>query len=97
VTYFNPGNIQKGAMLMALSNSLCRQFANLLGGTSAIVDGVCTVTRLRSNLTPLIRNKRSRSALALAATFSFEDLDRSGRALNLGEFRLNGLRYAIGG
>jgi len=64
---------------------LCRQFAQILGGTAEVVNGVCTVTRIRNNLRPLIKGKRTRSILAIAAFFSFEDLDRHGNALNLGE------------
>lgn len=64
---------------------LCQDFARILGGTAEVVNGVCTVTRIRSNLKPLIQGRRTRSALAIAALFSFEDLDSRGNALNLGE------------
>lgn len=64
---------------------LCQEFARILGGTAEVVNGVCTVTRIRSNFSPLIQGRRTRSALAIAALFSFEDLDRRGNALNLGE------------
>ncbi|KRI40802.1 hypothetical protein APC20_08260, partial [Acinetobacter baumannii] len=58
--------------------------ARILGGTAEIVNGVCTVTRIRKiNVT--IQGRRSRSPLTLAALFSFESRDREGRALNLGE------------
>ncbi|MBW5448576.1 DUF1259 domain-containing protein [Cohnella sp. CFH 77786] len=72
-------------MAMMTPDMLCRQFAAILGGTAEVVNGVCTVTRIRNNLRPLIQGRRTRSALALAALFSFEDLDRRGNALNLGE------------
>jgi hypothetical protein len=72
-------------MAMTMPSMLCQQFARILGGTAEVVNGVCTVTRLRNNLRPLIQNRPTRSALALAALFSFEDLDSSGNALNLGE------------
>jgi hypothetical protein len=72
-------------MAMNMPGSLCQQFANILGGTAEVVNGVCTVTRLRNNLRPLIQNRRTNSILAIAAFFSFEDLDRRGNALNLGE------------
>ncbi|MBW7475304.1 DUF1259 domain-containing protein [Paenibacillus oenotherae] len=68
-----------------MPNSLCRTFANTLGGTADVVNGVCTVTRIRSNLRPLIQGRRTNSVLAIAALFSFEDLDNQGNALNLGE------------
>jgi len=70
---------------MSVQNSLCTRFADILGGTSEVANGVCTVTRVRSNLQPLIQGKRTRSVLAIAAFFSFEDLDSRGNALNLGE------------
>lgn len=43
------------------------------------------VTRFRNELNPTILNRETNSPLAIAALFSFEDLDRSGDALNLGE------------
>ncbi|CAH0121948.1 hypothetical protein PAE9249_04483 [Paenibacillus sp. CECT 9249] len=70
---------------MTMPSALCLQFANILGGSAEVVNGVCTVTRIRNNLQPLIQGRRTRSALAIAALFSFEDLDRHGNALNLGE------------
>ncbi|MFT9847782.1 DUF1259 domain-containing protein [Aneurinibacillus sp. REN35] len=69
---------------MAQPSLLCRRFARILGGQAAVVNGVCTVTRLR-NLNVTIQGRRSRSPLTLAALFSFESVDSSGRALNLGE------------
>ncbi|MCI1695591.1 DUF1259 domain-containing protein [Aneurinibacillus aneurinilyticus] len=69
---------------MAQPGPLCRRFARILGGTAEIVNGVCTVTRIRKiNVT--IQGRRSRSPLTLAALFSFESRDSRGRALNLGE------------
>lgn len=70
---------------MLQPNTLCHQFAKILGGTAEVVNGVCTVTRIRNNLRPLIEGRKTRSILAIAAFFSFEDLDRRGNALNLGE------------
>jgi len=72
-------------MAMPMPSALCEQFARILGGTAEVVNGVCTVTRIRNNLRPLIQNRRTQSILAIAAFFSFEDLDRRGNALNLGE------------
>jgi uncharacterized membrane protein YgcG len=68
-----------------MPGTLCNMFGGILGGTADVVNGVCTVTRLRNNLRPLIQGRRTNSALALAALFSFEDLDSQGNALNLGE------------
>ncbi|WP_276354368.1 DUF1259 domain-containing protein [Cohnella caldifontis] len=72
-------------MAMMIPSPLCQQFARILGGTAEVANGVCTVTRLRDNLRPLIEGRRTNSILALAAFFSFEDLDNRGNALNLGE------------
>ncbi|XID96070.1 DUF1259 domain-containing protein [Paenibacillaceae bacterium WGS1546] len=70
---------------MTMPSPLCQEFARILGGTAEVANGVCTVTRVRNNLRPLIQNRPARSILAIAAFFSFEDLDRRGNALNLGE------------
>ena len=72
-------------MAMTTPSALCEQFARILGGTAEVANGVCTVTRIRNNLRPLIQNRRTQSILAIAAFFSFEDLDSRGNALNLGE------------
>lgn len=71
--------------MSTMPGPLCSRFANILGGSAEIVNGVCTVTRIRNNLKPIIQGKKTRSALSLAALFSFEDVDSRGRALNLGE------------
>lgn len=68
-----------------MPSNLCREFARILGGTAEVANGVCLVTRVRNNLRPLIQGRRTRSVLAIAAFFSFEDLDSRGNALNLGE------------
>ncbi len=68
-----------------MPSALCRSFASILGGTAQVLNGVCTVTKLRTNLRPLIEGRRTNSALAIPQLFSFEDLDSRGNALNLGE------------
>lgn len=68
-----------------MPSTLCNEFARILGGTAEVANGVCLVTRIRSNLRPFIEGRRTRSVLAIAAFFSFEDLDSRGNALNLGE------------
>jgi hypothetical protein len=72
-------------MKLSQASPLCQKFARILGGTADVVNGVCTVTRLRNNLRPTILGRRTRSALAIPALFSFESVDKKGRALNLGE------------
>ncbi|MEF3304034.1 DUF1259 domain-containing protein [Paenibacillus sp. GYB003] len=69
---------------MAVS-PLCRRFANILGARAQIINGVCTASRVRNNIRPVILGKRSRSFLAIPQAFSFESIGRDGRALCLGE------------
>ncbi|MFD1397078.1 DUF1259 domain-containing protein [Kroppenstedtia eburnea] len=64
---------------------LCNQFGRILGGTSEITPGpVCFVTRER-RFRETILGRRTRSPLVRAQLFSFESIDKSGRALCLGE------------
>jgi len=64
---------------------LCTQFGRILGGESEIDQGpVCFVMRL-TNLRETILGRRTLSPLVRAQMFSFESLDKSGRALCLGE------------
>jgi hypothetical protein len=64
---------------------LCTQFSNILGGESEIEAGpVCFVTRM-TNLRETILGRRTRSPLVQMQMFSFESLDKNGRALCLGE------------
>lgn len=64
---------------------LCTQFGRILGGESEIDAGpVCFVMRL-ANLRESILGRKTLSPLVRAQMFSFESLDKSGRALCLGE------------
>lgn len=64
---------------------LCMQFGKILGGESEVDTGpVCFVTRM-TNLRETILGRRTRSPLVQMQMFSFESLDKSGRALCLGE------------
>jgi len=64
---------------------LCEQFGEILGGESEIEEGpVCFVSRARE-IDVEILGRRAHSPLVNAQLFSFESLDRSGRALCLGE------------
>jgi hypothetical protein len=64
---------------------LCTQFGKIIGGESEVDQGpVCFVTRM-TNLRETILGRRSRSPLVQMQMFSFESLDKSGRALCLGE------------
>jgi hypothetical protein len=65
---------------------LCQKFADILGGEEEIEDGpVCFVSRDRKNLKAKILGRKTNSPLVRYQLFSFESLDKSGRALCLGE------------
>ncbi len=68
---------------------LCNRFSAILGGTEhEITKGpVCFVTRNR-RINATILGRRTTSPLVRYQLFSFESLDRSGRALCLGETAL---------
>lgn len=68
---------------------LCNQFSSILGGTEhEITRGpVCFVSRTR-RFNASILGRRTTSPLITYQLFSFESLDRSGRALCLGETAL---------
>ncbi|WP_152397148.1 DUF1259 domain-containing protein [Paenibacillus guangzhouensis] len=67
---------------------LCNQFSRILGGEHEIDPGpVCFVSRSR-NLKATILGRRTTSPLVRYQLFSFESLDKSGRALCLGETAL---------
>ncbi|WP_274366249.1 DUF1259 domain-containing protein [Paenibacillus thermotolerans] len=64
---------------------LCNQFARILGGEHEIDAGpVCFVSRSR-RLRAKILGRRTTSPLVRYQLFSFESLDKNGRALCLGE------------
>jgi len=67
---------------------LCNQFSKILGGEHEIDPGpVCFVSRARQ-LNATILGRRTTSPLVRYQLFSFESLDKSGRALCLGETAL---------
>ena len=64
---------------------LCREFSRILGGSGSLDEnGVCLVQRFR-DIDFKILNRRTNSPLVNPQFFSFENLDRKGNALNLGE------------
>ncbi|MGC4379144.1 DUF1259 domain-containing protein [Fictibacillus sp. Mic-4] len=64
---------------------LCQEFARILGGMGSLDEnGVCLVQKFR-NINFTILGRRAKSPLVIPQFFSFEDVDRNGRALNLGE------------
>jgi hypothetical protein len=66
-------------------NKLCMEFARILGATPAVINGVCTATKSRSNLRPVVLGRRAESFMFVPQAFSFENIDRDGNALCLGE------------
>lgn len=64
---------------------LCQEFARILNSTPAVINGVCTATRSRTDLHPSVLGRRAESFMFVPQAFSFEDLDCEGRALCLGE------------
>ena len=71
-------------MSLESRKDLCREFARILGGSSSIVNGVCLVQKFR-DIPFTILGRRTNSPLVNPQFFTFEDLDRQGNALNLGE------------
>nr|WP_274495758.1 DUF1259 domain-containing protein [Priestia megaterium] len=66
-------------------SELCREFARILDSTPSVINNVCTATRSRTNLHPIVLGRRAESFMFVPQAFSFEDVDRNGRALCLGE------------
>jgi hypothetical protein len=66
-------------------SELCQEFARILGATPSVINGVCTATRSRTNIHPVVLGRRAESFMFVPQAFSFENIDRQGRALCLGE------------
>jgi hypothetical protein len=64
---------------------LCMDFADTLGATPSIVNGVCTATKFRTNIHPVVLGRRAEAFPFIPQAFSFENVDREGKALCLGE------------
>ncbi|SFJ71859.1 DUF1259 domain-containing protein [Thermoflavimicrobium dichotomicum] len=69
---------------MSALRQLCNQFARIVNGQPSVMNGVCFIQKFR-NIDATILGRRTRSPLVLPTFFSFESIDRQGRALNLGE------------
>lgn len=64
---------------------LCQEFARILGGSGSLDEnGVCLVQKFR-NIDFTILGRETNSPLVNPQFFTFENLDRNGNALNLGE------------
>jgi hypothetical protein len=66
-------------------DDLCEKFAEILGAAPSIINGVCTATRSRTNIHPVVLGRRADSFMFVPQAFSFENLDENGKALCLGE------------
>ncbi|MFS0574557.1 DUF1259 domain-containing protein [Sporosarcina sp. 179-K 3D1 HS] len=66
-------------------SDLCNEFARILGSTPGVINGVCTATRSRTNLHPVVLGRNADSFMFVPQAFSFEDIDSDGRGLCLGE------------
>lgn len=66
-------------------DDLCEKFAEILWTAPSIVNGVCTATRSRTNIHPVVLGRRADSFMFVPQAFSFENLDENGKALCLGE------------
>lgn len=66
-------------------SELCQEFARILGAAPSVINGVCTATRSRTNIHPVVLGRRAESFMFVPQAFSFENIGRDGRALCLGE------------
>ncbi|MGM9988320.1 MAG: DUF1259 domain-containing protein [Bacillaceae bacterium] len=64
---------------------LCQEFAKVLDATPAIINDVCTATRSRTNIHPVVLGRKANSFMFIPQAFSFESMDDNGRGLCLGE------------
>ncbi|MEC2078703.1 hypothetical protein P9F21_22250, partial [Metabacillus fastidiosus] len=54
-------------------DELCEEFAKILNSTPSIINGVCTATRSRTNIHPVVLGRRAESFMFVPQAFSFED------------------------
>lgn len=66
-------------------SDLCKEFAKILDCEAQVFNGVCLVSRLRSNIQPTVMGRRAESAMFLPQIYSYEGIDDEGKALCLGE------------
>lgn len=66
-------------------SQLCQDFARILDATPAVINGVCTATRSRTNIHPKVLGRRADSFMFVPEAYSFESVDSEGKALCLGE------------
>lgn len=78
---------KKGGYMMSWNKSktLCQEFARILDGIGSLDEnGVCLVQKFR-NINFTILGRETNSPLVVPQFFTFENLDRKGNSLNLGE------------
>jgi hypothetical protein len=75
--------INEGDEFMS-KKDLCSEFARILDGSGSLMNGVCLVQKFR-DIPFTILGRRTNSPLVNPQFFSFENLDKQGNALNLGE------------
>lgn len=66
-------------------SELCVKFARILDSTPSVINGVCTATRSRTNIRPVVLGRPAESFMFVPQAYSFENMDSRGRALCLGE------------
>lgn len=66
-------------------SDLCEEFAKVLDCEASVFNGVCLVSRLRSNIHPTVMGRRAESAMFLPQIYSYENIDDEGKALCFGE------------
>nr|WP_309101283.1 DUF1259 domain-containing protein [Fredinandcohnia onubensis] len=66
-------------------SKLCREFARILNCTPAVINGICTATRSRTEIQPVVQGREANSFMFIPEAYSFENTDNQGRALCLGE------------
>lgn len=66
-------------------SNLCQKFADILGAAPSVINGVCTASKSRTNLHPIVLGRRAESFMFVPQAFSFESIDSEGKALCLGE------------
>jgi hypothetical protein len=59
--------------------------SRILGATPSVINGVCTATRSRTNIRPVVLGRPAESFMFVPQAFSFENISGDGRALCLGE------------
>ncbi|MFD2445569.1 DUF1259 domain-containing protein [Bacillus sp. CGMCC 1.16607] len=66
-------------------SKLCEEFARILGANPGVINGVCTASKSREDIRPIVLGRRANSFMFVPQAFSFENIDNEGRALCLGE------------